>query len=145
MQISTVASPRFIMFGNHDAWTCLTGDPRRPKYGWGNGSNFTRGRAAAVAEQMKLAGDRMLGWNHKPLVGHPLSIVGARPFSKACTRMHKDDRCHRTAWRPLLHRTVWRPSLSHRWLMRAAVESAPQGSNKGDTRIHPREQDFLRC
>jgi hypothetical protein len=85
MQVSAGRSPRLIMFGNHDAWTCLTA--RRCKQAWGGGRNLLEGPAAAVAQQMQLVGNQMLAWNHRSHAGHPVSFVGARPFSKVAVQM----------------------------------------------------------
>lgn len=64
------------MLGNHDAWTCLTKKRRTGK--WGTDDD----PAAKVRQQLELNGDRNLAWNCKNLAGKPVSVIGARPFSK---------------------------------------------------------------
>lgn len=64
------------MLGNHDAWTCLT--KKRRTGTWGTEDD----PAAKVRQQLELNGDRNLAWNCKDLAGKPVSVIGARPFSK---------------------------------------------------------------
>ena len=64
------------MLGNHDAWTCLT--KKRLEGKWGTEDD----PAKKVRQQLELNGDRNLAWNCKDLPGKPVSVVGARPFSK---------------------------------------------------------------
>ena len=64
------------MLGNHDAWTCLT--KKRCSGSWASSDD----PAAKVRQQLELNGDRNLAWNSKALPDRPISVIGARPFSK---------------------------------------------------------------
>jgi hypothetical protein len=69
------------MLGNHDAWTCLT--RKRLKESWcRNSEDNGNDPAALVRQQIELNGERNLAWNCKELKNKPVSVIGARPFSK---------------------------------------------------------------
>jgi hypothetical protein len=84
MQANECPFPTLVMLGNHDAWTCLTAKRRKMEWGKGSWKNKEgKDCAAKVRQQLEINGDRNLAWNCKQLAGKPVTVVGARPFSKA--------------------------------------------------------------
>jgi uncharacterized protein (TIGR04168 family) len=77
-QIAEAPWPKLVMLGNHDAWTCLTAKRCTSKWD----KPLREGPAAAVMQQIDALGSGNLAWNCKAIQGKPVSIVGARPFSK---------------------------------------------------------------
>lgn len=86
MQANECPFPTFVMLGNHDAWTCLTGKRRKLEWGKGSWKNTEdKDCASRVREQLAINGERNLAWNCKQVADKPISMVGARPFSKVIT------------------------------------------------------------
>jgi hypothetical protein len=76
------------MLGNHDAWTCLT--KKRRKHPWAPDVHLTPSQDPAVNVRKQIAVNREnnLAWNRKDVPFKPVTIVGARPFSKVrCSRI----------------------------------------------------------
>ena len=80
MQIADAPIKKMVMLGNHDAWNCLTS--KRLELPWSDDPRTGPGRS--VMAQMDALGEAHLAWNCRHVEGRPLSIVGARPFSKVC-------------------------------------------------------------
>ncbi|ERN42141.1 calcineurin-like phosphoesterase [Rubidibacter lacunae KORDI 51-2] len=73
-EISTIALPKAVVLGNHDAWysASVWGRQRCP---------YDRAREDRVDQQLDLLGDAHVGYGRIDLPDHNISVVGSRPFS----------------------------------------------------------------